>query len=820
MKTKTFKKFTALLVALMLVFSMCVTGISASAAAVSDGTKVVYLKPNSNWTQSSARFAVYVFVGGTNQWVDMSDSDKDGYYSATVPEGEWDKIIFCRMNPGTKENSWETKWNQTSDLDIPDGMNCYTVASGTWDKGGGTWSNFVPGQTPTQGPEPVPDYDYTVAGDEELTGVSWDPTQNPMSDEDGDGIYEITFKNVPAGSHSFKVTDGTWDNCWGNGTSNYDINLSVAADVTITFNSKTKEIKVISDALGDFTFEYMSVVGDGKAGNSFMNGKNWDPTAEENKMTDMGNGVWSITFENVPAGTYEYKFIANGSYTYNWTVEGYFNSSDNSKLTVASNGSTVTLTIDISKYDFKTKEGEVTAKQTVVASDDPSNPVVDPTKPTDVDYYLFGYINGENYGCEEDFENMGDYKFVDGELTVTFDQASYVAVKTTGNASWYMTDGWPGIVNTVTLYNTEKLDATADKLMVPAGEVKFTLVVNDDDTLTLSYEADTVPTIPVETTEPTTEPTEPSTAPTQPTEPSTTPTQPVDPDVPTDGYYVISDSFQLKLSPAGTDKLLGTIALQPGTYQFKLDNKGTLLGYGKTFTDKTSGLTFKNTFKSFCTLNASGGTYTFQVNTDTDTLVVKYDSTLPNEYLIGDLHTILTPVPGKTLSIGSSYLEAGSYTFRLSIGNVEYGYSKVINDTTVGSLSFNSKYKSSCTLIATGGTYTFTLNTATNRLQVGFAPSKDEANDDVHVSGDINFVLNDNGGESNIATGSIKLDEGTYSFKIYNYGVAYTLGERFIDKGTKVLKSSYKSNVTLVASGGTYDFSFNKTTGALTITKK
>ena len=287
----------------------------------------------------------------------------------------------------------------------------------------------------------------------------------------------------------------------------------------------------------------------------------------------------------------------------------------------------------------------------------------------------------------------------------------------------------------------------------------------------------------------------------------------------TDEYSITSDSFNLKLSSCGTNKVNGVISLQPGTYSFKINKSGKLLGYGKTFTNTTSGLTFKSTYNSSCTLKATGGTYTFQLNTDTDTLVVKYNSTLAKEYLIGDLHTILTPVPGKTLSVGSSYLEAGSYTFRLSIGNVEYGYSKVINDTTVGSLSFNSKYKSSCTLIATGGTYTFTLNTATNRLQVGFAPSKDEANDDVHVSGDINFVLNDNGGESNIATGSIKLDEGTYSFKIYNYGVAYTLGERFIDKGTKVLKSSYKSNVTLVASGGTYKFSFNKTTGALTIEK-
>ena len=87
-----------------------------SAAAVSDGTRVVYLKPNSNWLKDSARFAVYLFQGSTNTWTDMSDEDGDGYYEATLPEGEWEKIIFCRMNPSTTTKRLSNKWNQTLDL--------------------------------------------------------------------------------------------------------------------------------------------------------------------------------------------------------------------------------------------------------------------------------------------------------------------------------------------------------------------------------------------------------------------------------------------------------------------------------------------------------------------------------------------------------------------------------------------------------------------------------------------------------------------------------------------------------------------------------
>ena len=105
--------------------------------------KVVYLKPNSNWMNDGARFAIYVWGAAPGEkWVSMTDCG-DGTYEAFLPEG-YDygcNIIFCRMNPSTTSNNWNNKWNQTSDLKTPtDGKNMYTVTEGTWDNGGGTWS--------------------------------------------------------------------------------------------------------------------------------------------------------------------------------------------------------------------------------------------------------------------------------------------------------------------------------------------------------------------------------------------------------------------------------------------------------------------------------------------------------------------------------------------------------------------------------------------------------------------------------------------------------------------------------------------------------
>ena len=104
-----------------------------------------------------------------------------------------------------------------------------------------------------------------------------------------------------------------------------------------------------------------------------------------------------------------------------------------------------------------------------------------------LDYYLVGFINGANYGCEEDFENMGQYKFVNGKLVATFTQDSYVFIKTTNNADWYMAQSY-STGTSVTLIDTDK--GAYEKLFVPGGvEITFTLVETGEDSLTLSYTA-------------------------------------------------------------------------------------------------------------------------------------------------------------------------------------------------------------------------------------------------------------------------------------------------------------------------------------------
>lgn len=127
------KKIFTLFAALTVVISM-------SAADITAGTKL-YLTPNTNWKTDNARYAAYFFGSNGDAWVGMTAvAGETDLYEAISPSNSYTNVIFCRMNPGTSDNNWNNKWNQTADLTFDGTRNHYTVKEGTWDKGGGTWS--------------------------------------------------------------------------------------------------------------------------------------------------------------------------------------------------------------------------------------------------------------------------------------------------------------------------------------------------------------------------------------------------------------------------------------------------------------------------------------------------------------------------------------------------------------------------------------------------------------------------------------------------------------------------------------------------------
>ena len=392
--SKQIARILSIVLTLAMVAAFALVPMASAAAA----TKTIYFdNSGKNWSTVN----VYAWNGNgpcTGEWPGSAMTLVSGNtYSYEVPTDAVN-IIF---NNGSGA--------QTSDLTIPtDSKNLYN---------GSVWGIYG---------EEI-EVTYILAGSEALCGTNWDPsnTANQLFDNDGDGVYTISYNNVPAYTYEFKVTDGTWNNSWGKdgGSDNYVLMLDADSNVTVNFDAATKLITVdIVPVAGEHIHSYsQSVI--------------------------------------APSCT-------QSGYTINFCVG--CGDSYNTDITAALGHKFVN--------GICSTCGEADSSYTPVAQD----------------YYLFGYINGADYGIGEDQGNLGVYKFVNGKLTVTFLEESYVAIKTGDNANFYMTNGYVGSATSATLYKfADPYSTSANKLMVPGGQtVTFTLTENWDGNLILSYVVD------------------------------------------------------------------------------------------------------------------------------------------------------------------------------------------------------------------------------------------------------------------------------------------------------------------------------------------
>lgn len=253
------KKITLLAVSLLMV-------ITAMAADIVGGTKL-YLKPNSNWTQANARFAAYFYGAGGDAWADFSlAADETSIYEAITPEGTWTNVIFCRMNPGTTENNWNNKWDQTVDLSYDGTKNLFTIKDGEWNQAQGVWSQYVVGKPVVEMVLPA----YSVLNQEIIFSATSENVTNPVyvySVKQGEDEYTVlqgnTWTPSVEGIYTVKVevkegTDGA-------------VVASQELSTTVVFKPEeiTIQVQVPTEGLSAWTAEggvYFYVWGEGMEG--------------------------------------------------------------------------------------------------------------------------------------------------------------------------------------------------------------------------------------------------------------------------------------------------------------------------------------------------------------------------------------------------------------------------------------------------------------------------------------------------------------------------------------------------------------------------
>lgn len=255
-----------------------------------------------------------------------------------------------------------------------------------------------------------------------------------------------------------------------------------------------------------------------------------------------------------------------------------------------------------------------------------------------------------------------------------------------------------------------------------------------------------------------------------------------------------------------------SVKLNKGNYEFRVMNQGVRYCCGYTYKDFTVGSQFNSKWSSASVLAASGGTYTFSYDIDTNKLTISYLPSGAEVSVVGNFTLALAKTDKANVYSGTKTLKAGKYQIKINNYGKLCGRSAVVKDATPG-IVFSPKWSKYTTFVATGGTYTFTYNTATNTLVV----TADKGDISVKVTGDINLTLKKS--DTNVFTGSVKLKRGDYSFKMNVNGTDFCSGAtiRNATTGTVKYNSKFTSASTLVAIGGTYTFAYNTLTNQLSV---
>ena len=380
------KRSTKRLISCLICLAMAIALLPVAAFAA--GTTTVYCQAPDGWTKCNA-----YWWGSSAQnpsWPGIAMSqDANGIWSYDVPS-DATGLIFNNGN-GT----------QTSDLTVPTDDKVMYVFSNTY------WTTYGKVEVVTE---------YYVAGTTSLCGVDWQPgaAQNKMTESNG--IYTITFTGVAAGSHKFKVTNGTWDQSWGKdaGNDDYVLELTEAVNtVEIRFDPAVPSVDVVVNGAGH---EAPPPV-DG--GVYFVAGSfnDWNAAASGYEMVATGAGVYGYTM-TLDAGDYELK-VTNGTWDQSW---GAATVSGNYEFSVADNSSTVSVT-----FEFATQQISVD--------------VTAPGSGDDSDVTLIGEGSANFATAEDAWASPDSYEFIpaaDGIITIEIldcDPGYYVELWVNGD--WF-----------------------------------------------------------------------------------------------------------------------------------------------------------------------------------------------------------------------------------------------------------------------------------------------------------------------------------------------------------------------------------------------
>ena len=384
-------------------------------------SKAVFLIPNA-WDAADAteRYAAYVWAGEgdakVEKWFDFQEYN--GVYAAAVPTGVgFTGLILVRMNGETTENNWDTKWNQTADINFADlaDNTVFTMTSIDGDYTTTPFSDLIAeaqeymaifnkdavsalnpliADLAAELAKEVKDFDaikakiktlvtaaspVIAAGIEKVEGYAADINDETLNADIAaiKAAYAANdFAKLIANMKTYeKNFVGVATNYLGKakaidtaGKLGADKLQRAIAAVEAQLNATSIDIMQLGLAVRNLVvamreFEELNTTYTVAGTPDAIFGSVWDPTNTANDMTKGADGIWTKVYENVPleACTIEYKVVKNHSWD-----EAYGFDGENATYEIKSAGTAETITFT---FDPKAEGNKVSCTVKMADSD-------------------------------------------------------------------------------------------------------------------------------------------------------------------------------------------------------------------------------------------------------------------------------------------------------------------------------------------------------------------------------------------------------------------------------------------------------------------
>ena len=210
-------------------------------AVSSLSAKSIYLQVNDDWKSYGAVFFVHSWGGAADADVKLALVPGETYlFSADIPDDN-NNLLFVRAQGESESIPWGTGnlWNQTGNLVIPDGKDCYYLVGWT----DGAWLSH--GDSPA----------ISIVGNFE-GNETWGSGAHPMTIAEDKASASVTFA-LEAGSYEMKVwLEGFYLSRNGEGETKYRIQRSCDHADNVNLVNSGRNFEFVADQTGNYTFTW------------------------------------------------------------------------------------------------------------------------------------------------------------------------------------------------------------------------------------------------------------------------------------------------------------------------------------------------------------------------------------------------------------------------------------------------------------------------------------------------------------------------------------------------------------------------------------